>query len=218
MKYGFYLFLFMTSTLTAVPLQHTIASGDTLYSLSQKYNIPVDLITKANNIQDAGALRIGQVLIVPGVHQVVAGDTIYSISRKYRVDQAELLKINGLNSPNALRIGSFLLVPAESQSGVSSNGSQYTQGRNSINSGSQIEVNRPVPTSIALRNQNLQGSAGDTGRFSPLVDYLDGINLSSDQYYLHLQGAKGNFWAPLSGKVVYIGRHRNLGQILLIRN
>jgi LysM repeat protein len=217
MKYGLALFLFLTSALYAVPLQHTIAEGETLYSLSRRYNIPVDLITKANSIQDVSNLRIGQILIMPGVHQVVAGDTIYSLSRRYNVDQDELLRINGLSSPESLRIGSLLLISEDSQGQRPvSNESLITEGESLQNQNDPRPPGTPITLVNNTNNSTYTNQSRSVDPYATMVDYLDGVRLSSDAYYLHLEGARGGFWAPLAGKVVYIGRHRNLGLILLL--
>jgi LysM repeat protein len=39
--------------------RHTVTKGDTLYSISKKYNIPVEELKKQNNIFD-NAISIGQ--------------------------------------------------------------------------------------------------------------------------------------------------------------
>jgi len=42
---------------------HTVTKGDTLYSISKKYNIPVDELKKQNNISE-NTISIGQNLKV----------------------------------------------------------------------------------------------------------------------------------------------------------
>jgi LysM repeat protein len=60
-----------TPTVTPVPptqpptLIHVIEQGDTLTYLAQKYNVTVDAIMKANNIQDPNLLMVGDKLIIP---------------------------------------------------------------------------------------------------------------------------------------------------------
>lgn len=44
---------------------HTMAKGDTLYSLSRKYGVSVSAIQKANNITNPNAIREGAKLVIP---------------------------------------------------------------------------------------------------------------------------------------------------------
>ena len=46
----------------AEPLHHVVKKGDTLYSLSRKYNISMEEICELNNIQENNVLSIGQKL------------------------------------------------------------------------------------------------------------------------------------------------------------
>jgi len=45
---------------------HIIREGDTLYSLSKKYKLPVDEIADANNINDPGSIKKGMKIRIPG--------------------------------------------------------------------------------------------------------------------------------------------------------
>lgn len=43
----------------------SLKSGETLYSLSRRYGVPVDAITRANGISDPGSVRAGQKILIP---------------------------------------------------------------------------------------------------------------------------------------------------------
>ena len=100
---------------------YTVKSGDTLYSISKKYNIPVNELKAINNLNN-NILSIGQVLKLNNnnenidyidnydTYTVKSGDTLYSISNKYNISVDQLKKINNLSS-NILSIGQLLLVP-----------------------------------------------------------------------------------------------------------
>ena len=94
---------------------YTVQKGDTLYSISKKYNVTVDEIKKANNLTNNN-LVIGQILNIPttkltDTYIVQKGDTLYSISQKYNTTPDELKKLNNLTS-NTLSIGEVLLLPS----------------------------------------------------------------------------------------------------------
>jgi LysM repeat protein len=44
---------------------HILVKGETLYSLSKKYNISITMIQKTNHIKDATKLSVGQKLVIP---------------------------------------------------------------------------------------------------------------------------------------------------------
>ena len=44
---------------------HVVQSGDTLLGISLKYGVPMNIIQKANNIQDPESIRAGQQLVIP---------------------------------------------------------------------------------------------------------------------------------------------------------
>ena len=68
-------------------VEYTVQEGDTLSSIASKFDISIDTIRWANNLQNQQAIKVGQVLqILPVtgiVHKVQKGDTVYSIAKKY---------------------------------------------------------------------------------------------------------------------------------------
>lgn len=92
----------------------TVRKGDTLYSISRAYNIPIRDIIETNRLSPPYTLYVGQTLRMPTarVHTVVHGDTLYSISRLYNVDITTLSRLNNLREPYTLSIGQKLALPA----------------------------------------------------------------------------------------------------------
>lgn len=97
------------------PSAVTIKKGDTLYSISRKYNVPLREVVESNNLRPPYALRIGQRLKLPTAkyHIVSRGDTLYNISKRYNVDMSSLSRTNKLQAPYSLKIGQRLLLPGE---------------------------------------------------------------------------------------------------------
>jgi membrane-bound lytic murein transglycosylase D len=92
---------------------HIVKSGETLYSISKKYNVPADSLIKWNRIQD-NSLKPGQELHTqPGtgdvIHKVVSGETMYKISRLYGVTVADIKLWNG-KKDESLEAGEMLLI------------------------------------------------------------------------------------------------------------
>ena len=49
----------------ASQLKHTVASGETLFSIAQQYNVSASAILKANNLANPNFITVGQQLIIP---------------------------------------------------------------------------------------------------------------------------------------------------------
>ncbi|MFS4438790.1 peptidoglycan DD-metalloendopeptidase family protein [Paracoccaceae bacterium GXU_MW_L88] len=50
------------------PVRHTVQPGDTVYSLSRRYNVSAASISSANNLGSDMAIRVGQNLTIPGAN------------------------------------------------------------------------------------------------------------------------------------------------------
>lgn len=51
------------TSVESVSLNHVVVKGDTLYSLSKRYNTTVEELKRLNNLQD-NTLALGQILII----------------------------------------------------------------------------------------------------------------------------------------------------------
>ena len=58
----------MTNTLVCIDV-YTISEGDTLYSIAEKYELPVSLLMKVNDIDNPYNLQIGTRLCIPGTEE-----------------------------------------------------------------------------------------------------------------------------------------------------
>ena len=107
---------------------YTVAKGDTLYSLSKRYGVSIDVIERANPALTEG-LKTGQTIKIPHAtatdkkqkpakrskkqfksHVVRKGDTLYSIARHYEISVATLMEDNADIDPAHLAIGQTLYI------------------------------------------------------------------------------------------------------------
>lgn len=118
----------MMATLTicaqkAEIVSHTVAQGQTLYSISKLYNTTVDEIIKFNP-GSAEKLSIGQKLIIPKnskgkenknvkTHTIQQGETLYRLSKMYNVTTDELCAANPDISINNFRAGETIVIPVK---------------------------------------------------------------------------------------------------------
>jgi len=98
----------------AHPSQITVAKGDTLYTISRRYDVPLRSIIDANHLDPPFQVAAGTTLDLPQerFHVVKQGDTLYGIARLYGVEVSTLASLNRLNPPYALRAGETLYLPA----------------------------------------------------------------------------------------------------------
>lgn len=104
---------------------HTVAKGDSLWSIARKYGISVDELAAANQLAKSATLRLGQQLTVPAkaapagasvetdaanTYAVKAGDTLGAIARRHGTTASALRAANNLSGDN-LRVGQKLVIP-----------------------------------------------------------------------------------------------------------
>ncbi len=118
------------------PITHVVQAGETLSEIARMYGTTVGAIVQANDLENANAIREGQVLLIPSptasiptgevsaepvptlsssvgqrIHVVQPGETLSEIARTYSVTWQEIARANGLDNPNAIRVGQALVIP-----------------------------------------------------------------------------------------------------------
>ena len=100
---------------------YTVKRGDTLYSISRRFNIPVDEIKRLNNLT-SNTLTIGQTLILNSevniepnpengqIYIVQPGDTLFKIATNYNTTVSDIIELNNLGT-TILTPGETLLLP-----------------------------------------------------------------------------------------------------------
>lgn len=105
---------------------HMVKKGDTLYLLSQKYNVALDKLIAANpQIADPDKLDIGMKVKIPAQpvtpkpegmlhsHKVVQGDSLWKLSQAWGVPLKDMINANPqLKNPNALLVGETVYIPS----------------------------------------------------------------------------------------------------------
>ncbi|MEF2231807.1 MAG: LysM peptidoglycan-binding domain-containing protein [Pseudodesulfovibrio sp.] len=118
--------------------QHKVRNGESWWSISRRYDVPVAVL-KSVNSQQSNTLRTGQMIMVPGGksgravaasaadeaparaktrayaakrgnYVVRSGDTLWNISRRFGTAVSTIKQANGLRS-NSLKAGQKLYIP-----------------------------------------------------------------------------------------------------------
>ena len=98
--------------------QYIVQRGDTLYSISKKFNVSINKLKELNNLE-SNTILPGQKLIIkepttppqPTTYKVQKGDTLYSISQKFNTTIDEIKRLNNISSNN-IYINQELYIPS----------------------------------------------------------------------------------------------------------
>ena len=114
---------------------YVVKQGDSLWSISQKFSVPLTEIAKLNNINIEKKLQIGEKLRIPqregnsmnvitpqseqkveiatetSIYQVKEGDSLWTIGKKFAISPEEIAKVNGISLNKTLQIGEKLYIP-----------------------------------------------------------------------------------------------------------
>ncbi|HWC57694.1 MAG TPA: peptidoglycan DD-metalloendopeptidase family protein [Candidatus Paceibacterota bacterium] len=145
---------------------YTVASGDTLSGIAQKFGISINTIRWANDLTKNSLIKVGDELVIlpfSGIEYTVKkGDTLSGITVKYGGDEKEIMDINGLDDEKDIKPGDKLLIPdgemptatPPSEQKTSSSSSTPTPSKNSdTNQTTQPHLSEgyfamPIPGSI----------------------------------------------------------------------
>ena len=167
---------------------HTVSEGETLWTISQRYNIVMRDIAASNTLRPPFILRTGQRLRLPPPreYQVRRGDTLYAVSRIFGVSISELASLNDLQAPYAIHTGQILRLP----SATARNAAVQTASASIVTPG-----RKPVRAAV-------QGGADDTVS-SPSAQKTASVSKPRTKMTAKTpKRSSGKFLKPVEGPVV----------------
>ena len=101
---------------------HTVTKGQSLYSISSMYNVPISDIVKLNPGSDE-RIKVGQALKIPQTsaenqvvfHTIQPGETLYKLSVKHGVSVERICRANPGLSVKNFRVGQVIAIPPKSK-------------------------------------------------------------------------------------------------------
>jgi murein DD-endopeptidase MepM/ murein hydrolase activator NlpD len=178
--------------LTAADESYTLRKGETLYRISRKFDVPVDILIKYNSIDNPNSLREGTRINIPRQHTVEKGDTLYSISRRYGLKLDTLVAFNDISNSSSLRIGTVLFLPESATPPAVVQGSGSTEKPATVAQNSvKPDLLWPHPGS----REHLSGRITGTLIHGSLGDAVVSVS---------------------SGRVIWAGPYRGFSRVILI--
>ncbi|MGZ9097089.1 MAG: peptidoglycan DD-metalloendopeptidase family protein [Micavibrio sp.] len=92
---------------------HTIAAGESVGELAERYNLVLRDILVVNRLEPPYRLAVGQRLKLPAprTYKVRSGDTVSTVSRLFNTSASQMVRLNNLNAPYVLQQGQILKLP-----------------------------------------------------------------------------------------------------------
>jgi len=214
---------------------YKVEKGDTLYSISKKYQLTVAELRAANNLSDKDVLKAGQKLIIPEAdigtaaalsstkqvkvatnvtktvdYTVVKGDTLYGIAKKNGMSVADLLSLNNLDNNAVIKVGQKLKISSGSNNTATSTPVKSSEP---VKAEQKTEVTKAPDTrtygTTVTSDANTKWPVSNP-KITQVKGKISGVQLS----------AKENEAVTCihEGTVMYVGTYRGFGQVVFVQS
>lgn len=223
--------MLLTASLFA-DITYKVEKGDTLYSISRKYQITVAELRTANNLSENDVIKAGQKLIIPDAdigtavalsstktagnaapagkiteYVVKKGDTLYGIARKNGMAVADLMALNNLDSSAVIKVGQKLKVAKNAAETTTKTSESAKTGETVIKVTEQAPDTRTYGATVNA-DANTKWPVASP-KITQVKGKISGVQLS----------AKNN--EPVvcihEGTVMYVGVYRGFGQVVFVQ-
>ncbi len=236
-----FLFLFSLSVQAQEVFHYQIKGGETLYSISRQFKVPVEVILKANGINDPSRVRVGTNLVIPNLYVVQKGDTLYGIARKLGIKVELLLSLNNLQPEAIIKPGDTLYIP-KAMEGVKTDGEKSTEAaqlpastkEKSSPPQSNEKIVKQGPVDSNQKKEAISAPISPAERKGSTVSLKENVPPTKNMYWPHpgtrkeltgklegisFQGKAGDpVYSVSSGKVAWVGPYRGFGKVVIIQS
>jgi LysM repeat protein len=180
-------------------IYHTIRPKETLYAVSQTYQVQASDIMKTNPGLDASAFQVGKNIRIPVrlveevlpekpaepryiEYKVAKRETIYRIQRKFNISQEHLIRLNPSLS-KGLKEGMILKIPADDQTPVPPASRELVSAEREVNAllnATRAGIERPDTIRIALLLPFMTADTVTTSASMHITEYYQGWLLAVD--------------------------------------
>lgn len=229
-------FLLCFTVMLFADTTYKVQKGDTLYSISKKYQITVAELRTANNLSENDMIKVGQKLIIPdadigtaaalsstktagtvssvgktSTYLVSKGDTLYGIARKNGMSVADLMSLNNLDSSTVIKVGQKLKInaaPATDSNKTTKNSTAAKPVETVITTNNKAPDTRTYGSTISAdSNTKWPVSAA---KITQVKGKISGLQLSA----LTNETVK----CIHEGTVMYVGVYRGFGQVVFVQS
>lgn len=102
-----------TSSTSKTSITYTVKKGDTLWGISQKYDVSITNLVTTNGIANPDFIAIDEVLKIPisQTYIVQSGDTLFGIANAFQTSVSALATTNQISNINLIYVGEVLQIP-----------------------------------------------------------------------------------------------------------
>lgn len=227
--------LLFSITLLYAEETHTIQEGETVYQLSRKYGIPVDVLLEVNKILDPNDIPAGQSLQIPKQienqktrtifrhYTVLKGDTLYAIAIRNGISLEDLLSVNTDIDEN-IRVGQMLNIPdsltdKELITQVANNKQEAENTTHPITNTITKKNRKSFSSFGSINARELMGNAQAVGKVSEAWPVSgEGYLLKGKLPGVLIEGLEDQVvYASNSGIVLYAALHSSFSNVVVIQ-
>lgn len=149
-------------------VEYEVVSGDSISSIADRFNISVNTILWANDLNSKSGIKIGQKLVILPVsgisYKVKKGDTLGGLSARFGVTERDIVGFNKTDG-DKLIVGENIIIPGGKinvQSGVKTVTATVDSVKKQNKTNSSVvsgNMARPIASS-AVKTQGLHGNNG----------------------------------------------------------
>ncbi len=204
--------------------EYKLNKGETLYRVSKKFDVPLELLISVNKIDDVTKVKAGTKLIIPRIHTVQKGETLYGIAKNYDVPLESLIKINHIDNSATIKPGDKLFIPL-----VPNNGKAVEQGKGgssvqdigSKKEGTKADVIRVNMVSKQYnkkKNRDIVGIASNKNRlFWPVEGEM--VRVNGKIVGVKIRAKSGSkIISVSSGRVVWSSPYKGYGKVVFVES